>query len=110
MASDRSFVRTARRIPGLRRLPAVQLAALAEVLLLARDHVQMLTPYERRRVAELVREGRGRPRNLSERERQELLSLIEKTQPRRFAGRAVDAVSPVRLPQRLVYGRAGGRG
>jgi hypothetical protein len=107
MPSDRRhpLLHSARRIPGLRRLPAVELAAVAEVVLLARDHVRLLTPYERRRVAELVREARGRPRNLGEPERQELLALIDKVQPRQFAGAAVDALSPVRLPRRLVYGR-----
>jgi hypothetical protein len=32
----------------------------------------------------LVRQGRGRPRNLSERERRELARLVEKAEPREF--------------------------
>ena len=99
------FVRATRLVPGLRRLPALQLAAVAEVLLLARDHARLLTPSERRRVATLLRAARGRPRNLSDGEREELLALIDKLEPRRFAGGAIDAVSPVHLPRRVVYGR-----
>jgi hypothetical protein len=109
MASNHrpSFVRAARRIPGLRKMPAVQLAAIAEVALLTRNHVQMLTPGERRRVLQLVRAARGRPRNLTDREREELAQLVEKAEPRRLAGEAIDALSPVRLPGRMVYGRRG---
>lgn len=99
------FVRATRLVPGLRRLPAMQLAATAEVLLLARDHARLLSPSERRRFIKLVGAARGRPRNLSDDEREELLALIAKLQPRRFAGGAIDAFSPVHLPRRLVYGR-----
>lgn len=94
----------ARHIPGLKRVPAVRLLALAEVVLLARDHVQRLTPAERRRVMGLVRIGRGRRRNLSEAERDELSALIAKAQPRLLAGEAIEALSPVPLPRRIVYG------
>ncbi len=100
---------TARRIPGLRRVPAVRLLAVAEVALLARDHARRLTPAERRRVLELVRTGRGRRRNLTAREQGELSRLIAKVEPRLLAGEAIDLVSPVKLPRRLVYGRSRGR-
>jgi len=94
----------AQRVPGLRRVPAVRLIAVAEVALLARDHALRLTPAERRRALELVRIGRGRRRNLSPREQSELSRLIAKAEPRLLAGEAFDAVSPVKLPRRLVYG------
>lgn len=109
MASDRqpAFVRAARHIPGLRRVPAVQLVALAEIVLVTRTHVQMLTPSERRRIVQLVRATHGRPRNLTRAEREELVRLIEKAQPRALAGKAADALSPLPLPDRMVYGRRG---
>lgn len=74
---------------ALRRLPAARLIVLGELLVLAREHFHKLEPQERRRVAELVRRGRGRPSNLSERDRRELSRLIEKAEPREFLGSAM---------------------
>lgn len=71
-----------------RRIPAARLIVLGELLILAREHLQRLEPHERRRILELVRRGRGRPGNLSERDRRELARLIEKAEPRVFAGTA----------------------
>jgi hypothetical protein len=100
----RSLTGAAGRIPGLRRLPAAKLLAAGEVAMLARQHISRLTPDERRRLYELVRSGRGRPSNLSAQERSELSVLIAKVEPRVFAGEAVERLSPVPLPRRLVYG------
>src|SRR5579875_1446689 len=108
MASNlltRTVAAAASKTPGLKRLPVLKLLAAAEVAALARDHIQRLTPEERHRVLELIRLGRGRPSNLSEDEREELTTLIAKAEPRLLAGEAVDAMSPVPLPRRLVYGR-----
>ncbi|HKP89320.1 MAG TPA: hypothetical protein VJT75_05040 [Thermoleophilaceae bacterium] len=93
-----------RGIPGLRRLPVLKLLALGEIILLAHAHVRKLTRDERRRFLGLMREGRGRPSNLSEREREELAALVAKAEPRLFAGSVADKLSPVRLPRRLVRG------
>jgi hypothetical protein len=90
----------------LKRLPMAKLLAAAEVVVLTRDHIQRLAPEERRRVVELVRHARGRRRNLTPAEREELSALVAKAEPRLLAGEAVDALSPVPLPRRLVYGRA----
>jgi hypothetical protein len=96
--------RLAGRVPGLRRIPAVRLLALGEIALLARNHVGKLEPDERRRLVSLVRQGHGRPRNLSDAERDELSRLVAKAEPRRFAGLAADRLSPVPLPRRVVNG------
>jgi hypothetical protein len=101
----RTLARAAAKAPGLKRLPMVKLLAAAEVAVLARDHVQRLTPAERRRVLELVRIGRGRPSRLTQADREELSALVAKAEPRLLAGEAVDALSPFPLPRRLVYGR-----
>jgi hypothetical protein len=106
---NRSLGAAVRRVPGLRRLPAAKLLAAAEVAMLAREHVARLSPAERRRVVELVRIGRGRPQNLSEQERDELSRLIAKMEPRVLAGQAVEKLSPVPLPHRLIYGATGRR-
>lgn len=102
-----AVARRAAKSPALKRVPVMKLLAAAEVAVLARDHVRRLTPEERHRVVELIRAGRGRRRNLTEAEREELSELVAKMQPRRLAGAAIDAMSPVPLPKRLVYGRAG---
>lgn len=100
-----------RRIPWLRRLPAGTLIEIAEVVLLARDHLKKLEPEERRRVAALVRAGRGRHRrNLTMRERDELAILLAKAEPRLFFGLAAEQLSPVPLPRRFVFGPARSRG
>jgi hypothetical protein len=97
--------RVAKRIPGLRRIPMLKLLALAEIALLAHEHFERLTPAERRRLVLLLREGHGRPSNLSGRDRSELSGLIAKAEPRLFAGMAADKLSPVALPKRVVRGK-----
>jgi hypothetical protein len=72
--------------------------ALAEFLLLARQHFMKLDPQERHRVVVLVRRGRGRPSNLTERERRELARLVQKAEPREFANNAMKRLVGVPLP------------
>jgi hypothetical protein len=96
--------RTLGRVPGLRALPVARLLAIGELIVLAREHVNRLEPHERRRVVELVRGARGRPGNLSAKERRELTALIEKAEPRLFVGSAVKKLAPVPLPDRFVKG------
>jgi len=48
-----------------------------------RDHVSTrLSSDERRRIVEIVRSSKGRPSNLSDRQRKELQSLVAKAEPR----------------------------
>jgi hypothetical protein len=82
----------------------LKLLAAAEVAVLARDHLRRLTPQERRRLITLLRTGRGRRRNLSQDERDELAVLVAKVEPRLLAGEAVERLSPVPLPRRLLFG------
>jgi len=88
-------------LPGLRRLPVMRLLLLGEVLLLARDHIEKLTPRERRRLIVLMRDARGRPANLSGGQRDELERLIAKAEPGLFAAVAADKLSPIGLPDRV---------
>ncbi len=97
--------RFTRRVPGLRHVPIVKVLALAEIALIAHDHVTRLEPQERRRLLHLVRIGRGRPQRLSEKEREELQRLVAKAEPRLFVGEVAEKLSPVKLPQRMVRGR-----
>ena len=93
-----------RTVPGLRHIPIVRVLAIAEIALVAQDHVTKLDPQERRRVLELVRIGRGRPSHLSEAEREELRRLVAKAEPRLFVGEVAEKLSPVKLPRRIVRG------
>ena len=96
--------KASQKVPGLRRIPVVKLLSAAEVAMLARDHMARLSPAERRRLVVLVRIGRGRSRNLTGAERDELAGLLAKLQPRLLMGEAIDRLSPVPLPRRLVFG------
>jgi hypothetical protein len=96
--------KAADRVPGLRRVPVVKLLSAAELALLARDHVARLSPGERRRLVSLVRVGRGRRSRLTSAEREELEGLLIKLQPRLLVGEAINRLSPVPLPRRLVFG------
>jgi hypothetical protein len=101
----RSVGRAATRVPGLRRIPVVTLISMAEVGMMARDHLMRLTPQERRRLRELTLATRGRRRNLAPTERDELAELVAKLDPRLLAGEAAKRLSPIPLPGRLVRGR-----
>lgn len=93
-----AVARAAQRLPGLKRLPLARLVMLAEVLMLAKAHLERLTPAERRRLVVLVRNAKGRPRNLPARQRAELEKLIAKVEPKAFATQAAQKFSP--LPKR----------
>ena len=69
------------------------LLAAAEVVVAVRNHVaDRLSDKERRRMVEIVRSSKGRPSNLSDRERKELQSLLAKVEPRELAKKV--ATSP----------------
>jgi enhancing lycopene biosynthesis protein 2 len=82
----------------------MKLLAAAEIAMLARDHVMLLSREDRRRLIELVRIARGRRRNLSDEERQELEDLVARLEPRSLFGDAADRLSPLPLPRRLTHG------
>jgi hypothetical protein len=102
---NRSIAKAAGHVPGIRAIPLVRLLSAAEVAMLARDHYTRLSPAERARLRHLVKTGRGRTDRLTDRERNELESLITKLAPRELFGGAADRLSPVPQPRRLLYGR-----
>jgi hypothetical protein len=87
--------RAAKRLPLLRNLPIVRLLVFGELVLLAKTHYERLTPRDRRRLVTLLRDGKMRPSNLSERQRRELEELITKADARGFVKAAVRKFSPI---------------
>ena len=64
----------------------LRVLAIAQLALLVRHHLTLLSGDERSRLAVLVGRSRGRPRrNLSADERAELLGLVQKLEPGSFA-------------------------
>jgi hypothetical protein len=62
------------------------LLAAGEVVLAVRNHVtSRLTEKDRQRMVEIVRSSKGRPSNLSDRERRDLKVLLAKVEPRELA-------------------------
>ena len=90
-----AIAQAAARLQVVKRVPLVKLVLLAEVAILAKAHYERLTPSERRRLVILVRDARGLPRNLNERDRRELTKLVAKAEPKAFAAQAVQKFSPV---------------
>jgi tellurite resistance protein len=69
------------------------LLAAAEVVVAVRNHVtERLSAKERQRMLEIVRSSKGRPSNLSDRERKELRALLGKVEPGELAKKV--ATSP----------------
>jgi hypothetical protein len=89
-------------------VPVARLLLIAEVLILTRRHLNRLDASQRRRLFLLMIRARGRPRSLTAGERREFLGLLARLEPRLFLGTALQRLSPVPLPKRLLYGRRGG--
>jgi hypothetical protein len=87
-----------------KRVPALKFLVLGDLAMLARRHLNQLTPEERRRFGTLVGQA-ARRRPLSAAERDELSKLASKLDGRALAGGVADAFSPVPLPRRLREGR-----
>ena len=92
--------RTLSSARALRQVPLARLLAVAEVIVLAREHLSKLEPHERRRLVELVKLGRFHRGQLTRRERRELSELLAKTEPRLFLNRAAQKVTGVPIPRR----------
>jgi hypothetical protein len=62
------------------------LLAAAEVVLAVRNHVNTrLSDKDRQRMVEIVKASKGRPSNLSDRQRKELKGLLNQVEPRELA-------------------------
>lgn len=94
------ITRTVTSARALRKLPIARLLAVADVMVLAREHFNKLEPSERHRLVELVKLGRFHRGQLTRRERRELSDLLAKTEPKVFLNRAAEKVTGVPLHKR----------
>ncbi len=97
--------RAAERLPLLRRMPVARLLIIGQLLLLAKDHIERLSPRERRRLVTLVKGTRGVPSNLTPAARTELEGLIAKVEPKVFAQTATQMFSPLPIGRRTARRR-----
>jgi hypothetical protein len=97
-----AIARISRQVPGLRRVPVLQILLLVQIGLLVREHIERLTPRERRRIVILFRDARGWPPNLPPSQRDEIERLFQKTEPRLLADAVAEMAAPFRLAERLI--------
>ena len=77
------------------------LLAATEVVLAVREHITgRLSEKDRRRMIEIARSSKGRPSNLSDRERKELRALLAKVEPRELVKRVATTGFAARLRKR----------
>ena len=95
--TDLSWVASVSMFRTVRHLPFFKVIAIVQLALLARRHLGVLTPDERRRATQLVLNAH----KLTPSERHELIGIAAKLEPWAFAGAAADHLSPVPLPRRV---------
>jgi hypothetical protein len=83
-----------------RAFPWARLLAVAKAAVATKRHWDKLTPAERRSLARLVRQSRGRASNLSLRERNQLRRLVAKLELRRLGRDLAVLASPLSRPKR----------
>lgn len=71
-----------------------RLIAAAEVLLLVKRHVDNLRPGELSELRVLVAKSKGRPSNLTDREKRRLKEIVKKLEPGLFARQAGSKAVP----------------
>ncbi len=82
-----------------RALPLAWLLVAGRVALMLREHYAILTPHQRRRLRQLVGKSRGRPRNLSKAEREELRRIVSRLDLRRLTHNVTAMASPLPWPR-----------
>jgi hypothetical protein len=73
-----------------------RLLIVAEIALTLKRHLDLLDPAEKRDLARIVRKSKGRPSNLTDRERRRLGAIVSKLEPRDLAREAAVAAAPWR--------------
>lgn len=90
-----SLFGTAARTAG-RWSPWARMIAVAEIAVLVKHHLDNLEPGELGEMRKLLSKSKGRPGNLSDRERKRLAVLAKKVEPAAFAKTATMRAMPLR--------------
>jgi hypothetical protein len=81
---------------GMRWTVWARVLILAEIALAVKRHLDRLDDPERRDLQRIVRKSKGRPSNLSGRERERLAEIVSKLEPSVLAREVSSAASPWR--------------
>jgi hypothetical protein len=81
---------------GMRWTVWARILIVAEIALTIKRHLDLLEPAERRDLQRLVRQSKGRPSNLSSRERERLGAIVAKLEPGLLARQAAESAAPWR--------------
>lgn len=73
-----------------------RILVIAEVALTLKRHLDLLEPGEKSELQGLVRRSKGRPSNLTARERKRLQALVSKLEPQELAKQSAVAAMPWR--------------
>lgn len=76
--------------------PWARIIAVAEIAVLVKRHLDNLGPGELGEMKDLLAKSKGRPGNLSDRERKRLAVLAKKVEPAAFAKTATMRAMPLR--------------
>ena len=79
---------------GMRWTVWARVLILAEVALMVKKHFDLLDAEEKKELQRLVTKSKGKPSNLTRRERQRLSTLVEKVEPSDFAREFAMAAAP----------------
>ena len=70
--------------------------AIGQIALVAKRHLEHLTPAERTELRGLIAKSKGRPGNLTQTERSRIMALVKKLEPAAFARNAASTAVPLR--------------
>jgi len=84
---------------GMKWTVWARILILAEVALAIKRHLDLLDANEKRDLQRIVRKSKGRPSNLSKRERERLGLIVSKLEPTDLARETAEAAVPWRRPK-----------
>jgi hypothetical protein len=84
---------------GMKWTVWARILILAEVALTIKRHLDLLDASEKSELQRLVRKSKGKPSNLSARERRRISDIVAKVEPSDLAREAATAAVPWRKPR-----------
>ena len=84
---------------GMRWTVWARVLILAEVALAIKKRLDLLDATEKRDLQDLVKKSKGKPSNLSKRERQRMTAIVAKLEPTELGKEVAEAAIPWRKPR-----------